>query len=109
MSDETSLSPLEREKRRIMIAFAEIAEEYRGDDYGPIGYQVLKDAMPELTDTMWRQVTRTNPPDDDSCRYDPYSCCGYCRECESHHEDSSTDSVCDQGYCHSCEHTCDSY
>jgi hypothetical protein len=108
MSDETSLSPLEREKRRVMIAFSWYVNDHHDSDseYAVIGYEVLKGAIPDMTDEEYRRVTGYSPPQSECSGY-PLSCCGYCDECESHHEDVDTDCVCDRGYCHDCEHTCE--
>lgn len=110
MGDEKPVSALVTEQRRVMRAFAYVLDDYdSGSEYGQAGYEILKGAIPGLTDSMWREVTGQPPPDSDECRSDPYSCCGYCSECESHHDGAGNDEVCDMGHCHSCEHRCSSY
>ena len=113
MSDEKSLSPgltLAAEQRRVMIAFAEVIEDYEDEsEYATVGYQILKDAIPDMTDEEYRRVTGYDPPNGGCDRYCLRSCCGYCTDCESHHDDSDRDGVCNMGHCHECEHVCEGY
>lgn len=45
--------------------------------------------------------------EDEECQHDDlYTCCGYCSDCGEHVSDDHRDSVCDQGFCHDCDHEC---
>ena len=110
MGDEKSLSPeltLALEQRRVVCAFAEIIDEYEDDsEYAVEGYKALKTIMPEMTDELYRSWTGHYPPQDECTGY-PSSCCGYCSDCETHHDDSDRDRVCNMGHCHDCKHVCE--
>ena len=92
------------EGRRIMTALADelIDRDYRAGIYFDTAVALMTAMVPRFDVDEWRGSSGERVV----ITCDPYSCCGYCSDCEDHHGVSRVE-VCDLGQCHACEHVCD--
>jgi hypothetical protein len=63
---------------------------------------------PALVDDDQDDDDQDDEQDDDECSHDDhYTCCGFCEGCDTHACEHCQEGVCDRGFCHECEHTCE--
>lgn len=94
---------VEQERIRVALATWMQRENRREWEYTSRVNDLFRRTLTLLDDTDIEDV-------EPECTYGS-SCCNYCSDCETHHEDGdgSTDERCNMGHCHDCEHVCAHY
>lgn len=85
------------------ISNAGVSDSY---EYGTSIYKILVGVFPALTVESFEEATGLRV--EEECT-EGYSCCGYCSDCDTHHDDydGPTNDKCDMGHCHDCRHRCE--